>query len=65
MSGSEADHSIFHLHTPSRLYIYLVIYFGNIIITDEYFDGILRLRSHLHGQFECKGTLSFLCRNMP
>nr|KYP45441.1 Retrovirus-related Pol polyprotein from transposon TNT 1-94 [Cajanus cajan] len=44
MTRCEADHSVFFLHSSSRICIYLVVYVDDIIITGDDSDGICRLK---------------------
>ena len=54
MTSCEADDSVFFLHSPSGLCIYLVVYVDDIVITSDDSDDILCLKSHLHSQFQTK-----------
>lgn len=46
MTHSGANHSMFQHSTPN-LYIYLLIYVDDIIVTDNNQDGITNLKQHL------------------
>ena len=54
MIRSEADHSVFYRHSPSKGSIYLVVYVDDIIITGQDHDGIAQLKNHLFGHFQTK-----------
>ena len=51
---SEADHSLFYKHSFSNLYIYLVVYVDDIVITGNDHDGIKGLKQHLFQHFQTK-----------
>ena len=54
MTRCETDHLVFSLHSLSGLRLYLVVYVDDIVINSDDSDGILRLKSHLHNQFQTK-----------
>ena len=54
MTRCEADPSVFFIHLPSDLCIYLVVYIDDIVIIGNDSAGILCLKSHLHSQFQIK-----------
>ena len=53
MTHCEVDHSVIFLHSKSGLCFYLV-YVDDIVITGDDSTGILRLKSHLHRQFQTR-----------
>ncbi|XP_071920701.1 uncharacterized protein [Coffea arabica] len=59
MIHSEADHSVFYRHSPSKDIIYLVIYVDDIIITGQDHDRITQLKNHLFGHFQTKDLDKF------
>ncbi|XP_070044037.1 uncharacterized mitochondrial protein AtMg00810-like [Nicotiana tomentosiformis] len=54
MTRSEADHSVFYRHSAPNLYIYLVVYVDDIVITGNDQDGITNLKQHLFQHFQTK-----------
>ena len=54
MTRSTSGHSVFYHHTSSGQCIYLIVYVGDIVITDNDQDGIRKLKQHLFNHFQTK-----------
>ncbi|KAF3652826.1 putative boron transporter 5 [Capsicum annuum] len=54
MIPSGADHSVFYRHSEPNLYIYLVVYVDDIVITGNDQNGITNLKQHLFQHFQTK-----------
>lgn len=54
MTPFDADHSMFYQLSAPNLYIYLVVYVDDIVITDNNQDGITNLKQHRFQHFKTR-----------
>ena len=54
MTRSTSYYSLFYHHTSSGQCIYLIVFMGDIVITDSDQEGIRKLKQHLFSHFQTK-----------